>query len=182
MQSRDIDLKEFFAHEIQSFPPFLSDFGKLHLPSTKSDLLTCIEQPGDLEPPSTYECKILDGAVIVHCLPTAGFVTFNDYAENVFIPYLEKLLQGAARLDIVWDTYIAGSLKECIREKRGKGVRRKVSGQTKIPGNWMDFLHDAMNKKELFAFLTSKVAGIRWPPDKSVYITSGRSICGIHKF
>ena len=106
----------------------------------------------------------------------AGVVTFNDYADNVFIPYLEKLLQGTARLDIVWDTYIAGSLKECTREKRGKGVRRKVSGQTKIPGNWMDFLRDTKNKKELFAFLTSKVAGIIWPPDKSVYITSGQYV------
>ena len=37
MQTRDSDLAEFFAHEIQSFPPSLSDFGKLHLPSTKSD-------------------------------------------------------------------------------------------------------------------------------------------------
>ena len=35
-QSRDGDLDEFFAHEIQSFPPSLSDFGKLHLPSKKS--------------------------------------------------------------------------------------------------------------------------------------------------
>ena len=146
------------------------------MPSTKSDQVKCIEQPGDLEPPSTYECKILDGAVIVHCLPTAGVVTFNDYADNVFIPYLEKLLQGTARLDIVWDTYIAGSLKECTRKKRGKGVRRKVSGQTQIPGNWMDFLRDTKNKKELFAFLTSKVAGIIWPPDKSVYITSGQYV------
>ena len=146
------------------------------MPSTKSDQVKCIEQPGDLEPPSTYECKIIDGAVIVHCLPTAGVVTFNDYADNVFIPYLEKLLKGTARLDIVWDTYIAGSLKECTREKRGKGVRRKVSGQTKIPSNWMDFLRNTKNKKELFAFLTSKVAGIIWPPDKSVYITSGQYV------
>ena len=44
MQTRDSDLAELFAHEIQSFPPSLSDFGKLHLPSTKSDLLRCIEQ------------------------------------------------------------------------------------------------------------------------------------------
>ena len=35
-QSRDGDLDEFFAHEIQSVPPSLSDFGKLHLPSKKS--------------------------------------------------------------------------------------------------------------------------------------------------
>ena len=50
MQSRDGDLKEFFAHEIQSFPPSLSDFGKLHLPSTKSDILKCLEKPGQTEP------------------------------------------------------------------------------------------------------------------------------------
>ena len=57
MQSRDGDLKEFFSHEIQSFPPSLSDYGKLHLPSTKSELLKCI-------PPITqfYDCRVLDGA------------------------------------------------------------------------------------------------------------------------
>ena len=42
MQSQEGDLKEFFAHEIQSFPPSLSGLGKLHLPNTKSDLLNCI--------------------------------------------------------------------------------------------------------------------------------------------
>ena len=42
MQSRESDLDEFFAHEVQSFPPSLSDFGKLHLPGTKSDLLQCV--------------------------------------------------------------------------------------------------------------------------------------------
>ena len=85
-------------------------------------------------------------------------------------------MQGTARLDIVWDTYIADSLKESTHEKRGKGVRRKVSGETKLPGNWIDFLRDTKNKKELFAFLTSKIAGIVWPQNKSVYITSGQYI------
>ena len=56
------------------------------------------------------------------------------------------------RLDLVWDTYLPESLKESTREKRGKGVRRKVSGQTKLPGKWMDFLRDSKNKEELFAF------------------------------
>jgi hypothetical protein len=43
MQNRDGDLKEFFAHEIQSFPVALSDFGKLHLPGTQSELLKCVD-------------------------------------------------------------------------------------------------------------------------------------------
>ena len=38
--------------------------------------------------------------------------------------------------------YISDSLKESTREKRGTGIHSKVSGQTKIPGNWMDFLRD----------------------------------------
>ena len=121
MQNRDGDLAEFFAHEIQSFPPSLSDFNKLHLPSTKSDLLKCLEQPGQSEPPSTYDCKVLDGAVIVHCLPSTSVSTFHEYADRVFIPYLEKQLQDAMRLDVVWDTYIPDSLKECYPGKERQG-------------------------------------------------------------
>ena len=68
------------------------------------------------------------------------------------------MMQDTARLDIVWDAYIAGSLKESTHEKQGKGAHRKVLGQTKLPGNWIDLLRDTKSKKELFAFLTSKVA------------------------
>ena len=175
MQNRDGDLAEFLAHEIQSFPPSLSDFGKLHLPSTKSDLLRCTEQPEEPEPPLTYDCKVMDGAVVVHCLPTS-VSTFDEYADKIFIPYLEKQLQSATRLDVVWDVYTPDSLKESTREKRGKGVHRNVSGKTKLPGNWMDFLRDSGNKKELFAFLTSKVAQFSWPPAKAVYVTSGQAV------
>ena len=48
------------------------------------------------------------------------------------------------------------SLKESTREKTGKGVQSKMSGQTKLTGNWIDFLPDPSNKKELFTFLMSK--------------------------
>ena len=181
MQNRQSDLNEFFAHEIQSFPPSLSDFGMLYLPGTKSDLLPCLGQSTKTEPPSTYDCKVLDGSVIVHCLPTFNVSTFNMYADKVFIPHLERHLQDTKRLDVVWDEYIQDSLKESIREKRGKGVRRKVSGSTKIPGNWKKFLGDQMNKKELFAFLTSKIESFSWPPTKSVCVTSGQAVsaCGL---
>ena len=95
MQSRESDLDEFFAHEVQSFPPSLSDFGELHLPGAKSDLLQCLEQPGQSEPPSSYDCKILDGAVIVHCLPTIRVSMFDKYADKSFHP-------DAKWLDVVW--------------------------------------------------------------------------------
>ncbi len=31
----------------------------------------------ELEQPSFYDCKVLDGTVIVHFLPAAGVLTFN---------------------------------------------------------------------------------------------------------
>lgn len=43
MQTREGDLQEFFGHGAQSFPPALSDFGKLHLSGTKSELPKCLE-------------------------------------------------------------------------------------------------------------------------------------------
>ena len=99
--------------------------------------------------------------------------------DKVFIPYLEKQLQESRRLDIVWDTYISDSLKKSTRVKRGKGVHRKVSGQTRLPGNWMDFLHDSTNKKELFAFLTTKVEQFNCPASTAMYVPSGQSVLSI---
>ena len=96
---------------------------------------------------------------------------FEDYAGNVFIPYLSG--QRSQRVDVVWDSYVPDSLKEATRQKRGKTIRRKVSGRTKLPSKWMDFLRDSVNKQELFQFLTSKVAVHNWPEEKIVCITLG---------
>jgi len=54
----------------------------------KSDLLSkCIQPLTQPEPPT--DCPIIDGAAVVHFLPVSEVVTFNDYAENVFLPYLQ---------------------------------------------------------------------------------------------
>ena len=55
-------------------------------------------------------------------------------------------------------------------------MRRKVSSHAKLPRNWMDFLCDQNNKKELFALLTSKVIEFVCPPSKVVYVTSGERV------
>jgi len=105
--------------------------------------------------------------------------TFEEYANQVFIPYLSKKLIDSMRVDLLWDIYLPNSLKEFTREKRGKGVQRKVSGQTKLPGNWADFLRGPINKKELFSFLTSKVVKYTFPPNKAGYVTSGESVVSV---
>ena len=99
------------------------------------------------------------------------------------IPHLKRHLQDTKRLDVVWDEYIQDCLKETTREKRGKGIQRKVSGSTKIQGNWKNFSGDQMNKKEPFAFLISKMESFSRPPTKSVChcVTSGQAVsaCGL---
>ena len=95
---------------------------------------------------------------VVHLLsPTAGVRTFEDYAIDVFIPYIVQQLDSSRRVYIDCDRYVKGSIKYSVREKRGKGKRRKVASQNKIPGQWQNLLCDADNKQELFTFLAEKI-------------------------
>jgi len=106
------------------------------------------------------QVTILDGAAIVNMLQPGAAKTFQDYATDVFVPYITSQLQHVTRLDIIWDVYTPESLKADTRSKRGKGVRRRVEPSSAIPGNWHDFLHIDDNKTELFSFLATKAAGI----------------------
>ena len=60
---------------------------------------------------------------------------------------------------------------------RGKGVRRKVCGYTKLPDNWMDFLRDSMHKKELCYSDSQGCTVHLWQP--AVYVTSGQVVVSI---
>ena len=83
---------------------------------------------------------------MAHLLPATN-ITFDDYAHQIFIPHVIKQLENNTRVDAVWETYIPNSIKESTRERRGTGIRRKVAGKNKIPGNWSEFLRDPTNKQ-----------------------------------
>ena len=85
------------------------------------------------------DVTILDGAVVVNFLKPLEVKTFEEYALKVFLPYVEHQLQHASRVDIVWDQYLENSLMCRARNKRGKGIRRRVDAATSIPGNWQQF-------------------------------------------
>ena len=174
-QARGGDLEEFFLHENHPWPPSISDHGKLRLPTKKSELLACLDVNTPPTEPSRFDAKIFDGATVVHALPINQASTFDEYGGMVFLPWMEQQLQSCDRVDVVWDSYRPDSVKESTREKRGTGLRRKVTGKTKLPRNFPDFLRDSTNKEELFAFLTQKVSTHRFPENKEVYITSGIS-------
>ena len=98
-QTRDGNLDEFFRHENQSCPPSLSVAGKLHL-GTKSDLLVCLEDISAAQSVApSVTSAVIDGAAIVQILKRGGVKTFQEYADEVFIPYISGELRNVSRLD-----------------------------------------------------------------------------------
>lgn len=155
-QSRDGNLEEFFRHENHPYPPALSNLGALRFGS-KSDLLSCVCSDAQSMPDLSgivADAMIVDGAVAVQMLKPGCAKTFDEYRVKIFCPFLRSLLQKVNRIDFVFDTYVADSLKSACREKRGSGLKIQVSDTTKIPQNWQQFLRVNDNKAGLFHFLT----------------------------
>ena len=133
-QNRQYVLTEFFQHENQSSPPALARAGQMHQ-GQKSQLLPLLEEQvtsvTHREP--TADAIIIDGAAFVNALHPSSGSTFESYAMNEVLPKLQKYAQGHKQLHIVFDIYKEDSLKSQTRQKRGTGVRRRVSGGTKTP-------------------------------------------------
>ena len=111
LQIRSRDLDQFFQHENQAYPPALSQMGKLRT-GTKSDLVGCLEDlvpTQDLSPTPVVQVVLLDGAAIVNMFRPGFANTFSYYATQV---------QHLNRIDVVWDEYIADSLKADVYTNR----------------------------------------------------------------
>ena len=93
-------------------------------------------------------------------LKPAAARTFREYAQDMFLPYIEHQLDKAQRIDVVWDDYRPDSLKAQTRDMRGKGIRRRVEPNNAVPKNWAEFLRINENKTELFAFLSKEIVTI----------------------
>ena len=156
-QNRQCDLQEFFKHENQSHPASVSDSGKFHT-CQKSQLVEILEAQvniPDREPKG--DAIIIDGSALINALPPRTSKTFDDYAKEDIIPKVESYGARYKRVDVVFDVYKKSSLKSETRSKTGQGIRRRVTGTSKTPGNWHSFLRDASNKTELFYFLAEKM-------------------------
>ena len=169
----------FLKHEHQGGPPSISQDGKLRLPGKKSDLTDCIQslsQPRT-SAPTPIDVAIIDGAAAINMLKLTNTVkTFQEYADLVFIPYVKGPLQHVQRLDIIWDEYVPNSLKATTREKRGRGIRRRVQSLTTFPKNWKEFLRVGENKKELFSFLAEQIPPVEFGDGKQVFTTKGEQV------
>lgn len=112
-----------------------------------------------MERPSV-DALLFDGVAVVNMLNPGPSKTFMEYSQGVFLPFVKSQLQHVLRVDVVWDIYIADSLKATTRNKKRKGIRRRVKPDTKIPGNWAAFLRVDKNKEELFHFLADQFVSV----------------------
>lgn len=173
-QSRQCDMEEFFSHENQTTPPSLAQDGELYT-GVKSQLMDVLEEnitTAANDPDS--DALVIDGAAMVNSKPPRDSSTFDDYAHDTILPYIDSCLRKYLRVDIVFDVYIQDSLKASTREKRGSGVRRKVVGTVKTPKAWNSFLRDNDNKTELFKFLAESIVTIE--TNRQVFVTLGETV------
>jgi hypothetical protein len=137
----------------------------------KSDLVKCLQKlvEQNVDTPSV-DAKIIDGAVVVQMLSPGLASTFQDYADEVFLPFVLRELRTAKRVDVIWDVYLPDSLKAATRETRGSGTRRRVLPVSNMPKNWKGFLRVNDNKTELFHFLANQLHYVH-VEEKEIYTT-----------
>ena len=153
-QSRNGDLADFFAHENHSYPPSISQYGKLRK-CTKSDFVSILELAGETRetPPADLTAKVFDGAAVVQMIRSSAAKTYGEYSKNIFWPFILNSEGTITRIDVVFDVYTVESLKAETRERRGKGIRISVKVDTPVWKNWQQFLQVDENKSELFHLL-----------------------------
>ena len=106
------------------------------------------------KPPSFVDVKLLDGAAVVHLLPTTNVVTFNEYADQIFLPYITKQLESCTRVDVVWDTYLPVNSE--LGKNEGKESVEKLQGTISCLENGLNFyVIQLINKNCLNSLLQS---------------------------
>ena len=72
---------------------------------SKAALMPCLEQGDTIATnrASKVNENVLNGPANVHMLRTGTAGAFENYAEEVFVPYIASQRQFCSRVDIVWN-------------------------------------------------------------------------------
>ena len=159
-RSRNIDLREVLKYELSPVPYALAHTDGTLRKSTKSALLTALENsvqvssrlPCDNENPRT--AHILDGMAVVQMVKVAGARTFGGAFDTVTTPLRRN---NCDRVDVVFDRYDKeDSIKESERRRRALSSGYEVTianGNTPVPKKWSTYIANPANKTSLQQFL-----------------------------
>ena len=151
-QCPDGDVGTFFSSEPFDYPPSLLVNGSLRF-GCKSDVLKILflHQKSSKEYfPPCIQARAFDAAAPVQSLGLKESVkSFKDY-KLYFWNYIKKHSVDVCSVDIVFDCYLACSLKSYTRIKRGTSSVVAFTQDIVLPKNWHGFLSNSKNKTALF--------------------------------
>ena len=102
-QTRNGGAEELFKHENQPIPPALSKNGMIRS-GEKRDLFDCLptnETISSQSPNVNVDAKVFDGPAFVHFSSPGTCPTFDNYVNDMFVPYIVDELSKVNRVDIV---------------------------------------------------------------------------------
>ena len=126
------------------------------LQGSKSDLMKYLTNPSQsarFHP--GIDATVLDRAAIVHMVRPRACRTFEEYFQQMSLPYTTSQPETVSRVNIVWDRYLTHSLKQCTRDHRRYSdttQRQRVIAGVPMPANCEAILRSNANKDYLFCY------------------------------
>ena len=160
----EADIREFFSHENQHYPPNISDGGKLNQ-SNKPSLLDCfpgMPLAGMNKDSGRATALVLDMPAVVHLVAPKRANKFSEYTPLQIIPYIEaQISPNTTHIDGLFDIYRERDLKNLLRTTRAGATQRRnrISGNLPIPKGkeWSKMLQDTQTKSDIFSYLSDEM-------------------------
>lgn len=162
-RSRDIDLRDVLSYELTTVPFSLAHPDGSLRKTNKSVLLTELEKRIQVQPSLPRETSgkcsahLFDAMAMIQVTKFGGVVTFGEMASKLYNKFTAPLgKNGCQRVDVVFDRYVDLSIKTGERRKRGTsaGLQVNIHGPaTPVPNQWLKYISNQDNKKNLSAFL-----------------------------
>ena len=186
MQHKKVSIDELFSFETHSFPPALSEFGNILLRPSNSEIIKELVTPCHCvqDELSIFRADynvIFDGEKLVLQHPPKKSMTYKEYVEMIQKDVLYIYLTVHSRVDIIFDSFVDGSVKAAVEKKhdqeiRGTTARRRVAAELQCPKHWSQFLRDRSNRKEVYRFLAESLSALQYPSSRQVFITCQRAV------
>ena len=162
-RSRNINLKDVLSYELSTVPYALAHSDSSLRKTTKSVFLSEFEKKlkvlRNLRVPrqQMQTACVIDIMTYVQMLKSGGASTFGELADKHFSLITAPFsYQSCSRVDVVFDQYMATSIKAGERTKRGASTALEVKIQnssTPMPKQWAKYISNPQNKINLGNFL-----------------------------
>ena len=176
-QTRSIDLKDIFKHELGLYPRSMAKpNGHPHKPDKSKLAGILLQGVQDIEDIPYSAAWIYDGLALLHGI-TSVPETFEELASMVFwLMYSQN--SDRSRSDFVCDDHPRKTIKVYEREKRSAGsfIVQIRNGKQRTPDQWEKYLRNGENKDTLVRFLLQE-----WQHEKYQQRLEQRSLYVSHE-